>query len=604
MTVLRELFVLLGLKVDKAKFDQAEKRLKKLFNAAEKVVTVTARVGEAIFRQAVAIADSTSELDRYQRQIGGTIQDLAAFRFAARAVGLESKRAFEVITELGERASDVIRNDKKFTSEAAEGFKALGLTSAAALKNANGQLKSGFELFELLIDRLPRLGVEADRTGVLMRTLGDDVGRMFAGIDLEAFQAFRKEARAFGITVTKADVALGRKFNASLNILIAQLETLRDRLGSSLLPVINRVILRVRAWLAANKEFVESDFAIWLDRVSRALATVFDAAKTVFGVFERLGFLVGALIDRLGGLKTILKVVGLVAGVFLLAKLGALAGAIFLVFEMFQLLIVVKVAAFFKAIMVALSSGLVPALKSGIAALRAFAAAHGAAFAKLVLTGALVAAVILILDELIETLRGGPTVIGRFSDALRKPIAEDDVPLIKVLKTMVTWLDRLVELGADVFNLFEGGAIGRNAERSLRSKALRAIGRILGKDEEAINKEVENLNQQIALGDAILRREEADRRNQRRRDVNAINSLRGPVLAPVAAPPLPVPPAPPGGFGGASVPGVGGPNITVRADTQINIQGPVTPETISDVRKGAEDGVGAGIDAAGQRFSQ
>ena len=70
------------------------------------------------------------------------------------------------------------------------------------------------------------------------------------------------------------------------------------------------------------------------------------------------------------------------------------------------------------------------------------------------------------------------------------------------------------------------------------------------------------------------------------------------------APRIPALPAPPLSNALTRTPGAAAPNITVRADTKINVQGPVTPETISDIRKGAEDGVGAGLDGAGERFAQ
>ena len=268
--VIRELAIFLGLKFDKGKFDEVEKKYDKIARNARVLIKVADEVGEAFFRQINAVSRSATELDEYRRQIGGTIEEMSALRFAAEGVGFESKKAFEAVTELGERASDVIRNDKNFKSEAAEGFKALGLR-AKDLKQANGQMKTSLELFNMLVERLPRLKFEGDRTGVLMRTLGDDVGRIFAGLDLETFQQLRKEAGAFGVVMSKTDVLIGRRFSVNFNVLLAQLKAFRDRVGLGILPGLNKLIGRLRRWFKANKQIIESDFTRWMDRLGEVL---------------------------------------------------------------------------------------------------------------------------------------------------------------------------------------------------------------------------------------------------------------------------------------------------------------------------------------------
>ncbi len=218
---------------------------------------------------------------------------------------------------------------------------------------------------------------------------------------------------------------------------------------------------------------------------------------------------------------------------------------------------------------------------------------------------------IAILQEVWVALNGGETVLGRFGDKMRESITESDVPLIKVLKTLVSWMDKVVEFGADIANLFEGGAIASSAERSLRSKFLNAVGGFLEEQDPTVQGEIfreianavglptssaeaqriaDTLNQELALGEAQLR------------NVRLVQAAESSMLR--RAPRLPPLPAPPLGNAGTRTPGAAAPNVTVRADTKINVQGPVTPETISDIRKGAEDGVGAGLDAAGERFAQ
>lgn len=438
MTVLRELFVLLGLETNNADFKRAEDALGSLKSAATAVVAAVGAIGGALVvagRQSLNAAD---DLGRWQRRIGGTIEELSALKFAAEASGITGEQAFEAIVEIGERASDVVRNVKKLTGDAGESFKALGFKSVRDLQKPNGELREGIDLFDDVIGRLSKVKVATDRTGIAMRLFGDDVGQAFTAADIETLGRLRSSAKALGVTMSQENIQSARLFNQEISVLMAMLGALRDQTTFALLPTVSKITRQILEWVTANRKLIGSK----IDKFTSTLTKVFKQGSANLKAYT--GFIQRAW-KAIGLFRYAILALG---AAFVLAKIGAAVHAI-------------------TTALVRLVTGLVASGAAGLAA-----------SLKMALLGAAFLAFGLIMEDVVIHLQGGQSAIGELLKIIRTPINENDFALLKLAKIAVRVFDGLVRSAADVVNLLEGGPIADNAVKQLRDRFATGLSKV------------------------------------------------------------------------------------------------------------------------------
>lgn len=475
MTVLRELFVLLGLETDSGEFKRAEKAIDQVKSAAAALTAAIGTTAAALGimgRQSLQAAD---DLGKWQNRVGGTIEELGALKIAAEASGLTGQQAFEGIVEVGERASDVVRNVKTLTGDAGESFKALGFTSVRQLQKPNGQLREGIDLFDDVLKRLAKVQVATDRTGIAMRLFGDDVGQALTAANLQTFEQMRAEAQQLGLVLSEENVRAARAFNRESSLLGSTLGALRDQLTFGLLPEVMEVTKQIRGWITTNRKLIGSKIDKFTERLTKTFRQGVANLRAYAGFLRRVW----------REMETFRYAVLGLAGAFALVKIGATVSAI-----------AGALASLYTGLVAAGAAGLLVSLKM---------AALGAAFI----------AVGLILEDAIVHIQGGKSAIGELLQVLRQPINEDDFALLKIAKAAIRIFDGLVKSAADVVNLFEGGAVAEAAKLALRDRGIQLIGRLQGKSPDQIQQEISDLRALEGLGQRLQDRQQADLLNAR-----------------------------------------------------------------------------------------
>ena len=441
MTVIKELFAVLGVQVDKQSLDAADQAIDRLRSTAAGAAKVFAAAGGALALFAARFSASARETQAWAERIGIGVDQLTELDYAAAKVTGSSEGLREALTDLAEKASDVFRNDPTGTSDAAESFKALGIS----VRDGAGRLKPTIQLFEEAADALSRMEHRGDATGVAMRLFGDDVGRkmapfLFQGRD--ALRGLREEARLLGATLDAESVRKAASVASGFSVLRQVGGALGTRILGASADAINRVVDGLLGWVAANRAWIETEageaIAIFL-RILRGVAIVVASAVTAFR----------DLANALGGTRRIAAAVGVVLGVVLLSQLGSAAIA------------VARLAAAFFTL----------------------TAAQATAAIGPIAVGAALVLLALLVEDLIVTVRGGESVIRHLYEAARE-FAEykpGDSGWLRFLRDMVKRVDDVALGFARLYSL----AFGSDAEKRA---ALDAIfgGYLFGGDKSVL----------------------------------------------------------------------------------------------------------------------
>lgn len=383
--VIRELFILLGVKEDQASFGRAQKAMGDLVSMAKWAATAVGVVAGAFGAVGKQAFDAAELVERWRTRVGGTAKEVSELAAAAKSLGFEETLALEGAVEVSERASDLIRNVKALKGDAGESFKALGFQSIKDLKDADGKMRRPLELFNDVAERLAKVENAGDRTGIAMRMFGDDVGQKLVPALLELADA-KKAAADMGAVMSEDDLKQARDLRRSWGRVTLGLRGLALTVGRNLAPAMKELLKITGAWLKANRAWLKL-------KVTRATKLFVRASKAAVGVVRTLVADMRPLLNLVGGLEGALKLLGVVLGAVLLYKIGAVA---------------VGVARFGATVATAAkAAGLLSAAGVVLAA-------------KMAAIGAAVAAGVLALEDLWHGLTGGRSVILELLDAIYK----------------------------------------------------------------------------------------------------------------------------------------------------------------------------------------
>ena len=477
MTVIREFIALMRLQADIAEFRRTENRIRQVANNALREVAKLERgtrkfsdqwaefkevaggalnniakvaAGAAVvvggvgvaFRSATKdVVENARLLDKWNKITGESVENLDALRLAVESTGGDVKKTFEGMSELADRASDVVTNIKDINApnEATEGFRALGFKSLSELQGPDGHLKNIPELFDDVLDRLGQMENEGERAGAAMRLFGDDTGLAIAGMPLDRLKQVRQEMLDLGIAMTGQDVKAIRDFEQSIGGAGAALRTIQFQAIKPLLPLLTKVADGFRAIVQNNRALVSerltSVFRGFVNVLLFVVTTIRDYAKAVDFV-----------VTRTIGWKNVLRLLSVLIGLVLARQVGKLAFAL--------------TGMLLKALLA------VQAGTAGVALRFIWVRVQS------ILLGAQILLLIGLFDELIKTFTGGETIFTRFVDIFDPDkVNPDDHWMVKVISKVVGGMKEIVRLAANITSIFtEDGAAEDEAFRSIKRK--------------------------------------------------------------------------------------------------------------------------------------
>ena len=404
MEALRQLFVSLGLDWDSAGFAQAQVAASALEGALAKMVQVGQAVVDVFKDAALSTAAYADDLSVAAVRTGASVEALQELGFAAAQSGASAETINHALTKL----SMTMASAAKGGGEAGHAFAALGVQ----VLDAQGKLRRTDEVFTDLASAVAAIDNPTERSSKAL----DVFGR--AGIQLlpllnegaDGLDRLRQEARDLGLVMSNEAVQPAATFNDTLDALRSTLDSLQRDLGGPIIEALAPIAEELKEWVKQNRALIRSGIQAFV----RGLMVA-----------------VKALIQPLLFLVENWKLLAIIGTSVLLPVLWSIRGALLEQLVAFALNSAAAVA--YGATQVA----------AGLAA----AAAWTAANAPLLLSIALLAAVLLAAEDVYGFLTGADSLIGdigpkwtAFLDAWTSAVDADDHPVVIALKAIVFYL--------------------------------------------------------------------------------------------------------------------------------------------------------------------
>jgi TP901 family phage tail tape measure protein len=393
LEALRELFIKLGLEADEAKFATAEAAVHGLEKALELVVEVAEKVGEVLVETVMGTAEYADKMVDTAIAAGLTTDQLQELEWAAAHSGL----SMDDTTMATERLSRAMYDAKKGGEEQAKMFGALGVK----VTDAAGNLRPTYDVLLDVADAFKKLPPGAERTAKAMEIFGRSGAKLVPLLveGREGIEGFAESAHRAGVVMSSEDLAAAKELAEDLDSLKLAAAGASHQVGSGLIKALDPLLKRFNKWFEANRELIGQKLD---EYVVKPLTWAIDKLSEAFDLLVKYSD------PLLAALKTL-------AVTFLLLQLQSAGTAIAMV---------VNAAA--------------------------AAAAWLAASWPLVLIGALLALVVLAVQDFYTYLNDGESVTGRLIGKLNELSEEwmhskpGDGWLISALKMATFFLTKLL----------------------------------------------------------------------------------------------------------------------------------------------------------------
>lgn len=223
---------------------------------------------------AFKIASDTAELGAGLKEsstkLGIDVEALQEWRYAAKMSAIDAEQLDKAIAKLGVNASSSVRGNKAM----AKSFKALGIN----VTDANGKMKPTEKILEETIDALADMKDPLRRNELAMKLFGKsgvELAKMM-GDGSKGIKDLREEARRTGNVLSDETATMGDAFGDNLDKLKEYIQGLKNVLGGALLPVMNDVIVKITAWVDANRELIKIKITEWVRRFEKVVRDLMD----------------------------------------------------------------------------------------------------------------------------------------------------------------------------------------------------------------------------------------------------------------------------------------------------------------------------------------
>ena len=398
--IVRELFAKLGLSVDAASFAVADQMLGAVKSGLGLLVSGAVRAGEGLTEIITKTVETASALNDTSVALGVTTDAIQELGYAAQLNGSSVEGMSDGLRKLSINMAAAAGGSE----EAAQTFRRLGVQISA-----NGKLRDADEVFGDLADKFKAMPDGARKVATAVALFGKSGAALIPTLmeGREGLAALRQEAIDLGIVLDAKTIKAGDALGDSFDKLKLAWIGLRYTVAGPLLDGIRESVDATIAWVKANRQLI----AQRLQGLIKGLASGFKAlASGLLLVWRGLNFVIARwkLFAALFAASIATVILGNAAAVISFVSLGAAA----------------------------------------IGAAVSAAAAWVAAAAPFVALAAVIAFVLLALEDLWVFLRGGKSLIGDVGKELARLVSDfiNQGPktgehwMIKILRSVLIYL--------------------------------------------------------------------------------------------------------------------------------------------------------------------
>lgn len=258
--------------------------------------------GAAIAGAAIATAAEIDSQAKLARSLGATTEEYTRLSFALERGGVTAEQQGTLLRSLQMRIAAVGAGSK----EAATDFAKVGVR----VRNANGDLRTAADLLPDVIRGLEGMP-EGDRLSMQLRLLGESGGALATVIGDGADELERMERRAdrLGVVIDSETAAASERLTDSVGDLRASLRGVRIQLVSAFIPAVADATDGLTEFVVAEDGIVRAG----LDRAVRAAGVALDFMATPAGKAGSALALIGTAVAGVRGAPGIAAALGKVS---------------------------------------------------------------------------------------------------------------------------------------------------------------------------------------------------------------------------------------------------------------------------------------------------
>ena len=382
MTTVRELLTKWGFEANTKPIDKLNKSLSDVKTTVTLIgAQAIAQVG-ALFGLTNAVASVGDEYAKTSKRIGVNVETLQEYSHVAGLAAMSSQEMTGAIESLTLSISEARKGGGKLIEPLIRLNQLTGKDLLTNLGNADDTILK-------LADTFAGMSDATEKAELANKIFGGSGIKMINVLNQgsAAIIAQRNEARELGVVLSSEVAARSEMFKDSLLRVKSAILGVRNIVGAELMPTVIEYMDLMKKWILRNKEWIKGN-------ITKFVKGLIDSTKTLIFVTSKIIRVISSAIQSFGGLerviKTVLVAMSLLAGVKFLSGIGNLTMAI--------------------------SSGLILAFKAlGNVALLAQA--------KMLLVpiaiGAAIAAVLLILEDIVAFFQGRNSITGKIVKAFK-----------------------------------------------------------------------------------------------------------------------------------------------------------------------------------------
>lgn len=259
-------------------------------------------------------AEFGSELHEASQKTGLTVESLARLHYAAGLSGVATDQLDTALGRLNRTIGDAVTGKNK---EAARIFRALHIS----LKDSHGHIKDAAEIFPKLAEGIKRNENPVVRARIGFSALGKPWEELIPLLARGAggLEELGNEFDALHGKMSDEKAEAAHKFSEDWKRLGVATGGLADAIGDELMPELDKQIISLRDWIAANRDLIATNVRKFLTEL----------AKDLPGIAKDIGTIARELhtgVTELGGWKSVGEtVLAFFATKWTLGMLGSIA---------------------------------------------------------------------------------------------------------------------------------------------------------------------------------------------------------------------------------------------------------------------------------------
>lgn len=264
MDVLREIFVLLGMKTDDKSFEASMGKVEAFKKRAEQLTQTFKQVGEKLFDAFVETGKEAEGMLNLAQRTGVAAQTLQEFAAIAESAGLPQDAFATGLRGLALSMNKVSEG----SDEAIQAFAKVGVRT----RDASGKMRPLNDVLLDISDKFATMPDSGEKLALATALLGKQGGALIPILDKgsKALAEQQRHMRALGVVMSKDDLEAAAAFDDAMDDLGLSIKGIRNAIVGPLMKPLAKMVESFWKWNAASKEIIGSAVGRFLKMVGAA----------------------------------------------------------------------------------------------------------------------------------------------------------------------------------------------------------------------------------------------------------------------------------------------------------------------------------------------